>query len=224
MSEWLENETWVSKLAAPAKDRVMADSYELAFNPGELVARKGDTAHAWIGVAGGLLKISAVHASGKVVMFTGIPEGGWVGEGSVFKNELRRYDIVTMRPSRVVFVPSSTFRWLLDTSIEFNHVLLTQLNERLGQYIGMMEIDRLDDPVARVARCIGTLFNPVLYPNRSASLKLSHTELGELSGMSRQSVGAALKKLEAEGLIGTSYGGVVVHDLQALIRYDERTS
>lgn len=157
-------------------------------------------------------------------MFTSIPEGGWGGEGSVFKLEPRRYDIVAMRPSRVVFVPSATFRWLLDVSIEFNHVVLTQLNERLGQYIGMMEIDRLDDPVARVARCVGALFNPVLYPRQSTSLKISHTELGEFSGMSRQSVGAALKQLEVEGLIGTSYGGVVVHDLQALIRYEERTS
>lgn len=222
--DWLENETWVTKLAAPAKDRVMADSYELAFNQGALVARKGDVANAWMGVVEGLLKISAVQRSGKVVMFTCIPEGGWGGEGSVFKLEPRRYDIVAMRPSRVVFVPSATFRWLLDVSIEFNHVVLTQLNERLGQYIGMMEIDRLDDPVARVARCVGALFNPVLYPRQSTSLKISHTELGEFSGMSRQSVGAALKQLEVEGLIGTSYGGVVVHDLQALIRYEERTS
>ena len=32
-----------------------------------------------------------------------------------------RYDIIAMRPSRIIHVPGSTFRWLLDTSFEFNH-------------------------------------------------------------------------------------------------------
>ncbi|MDR6860388.1 CRP-like cAMP-binding protein [Variovorax guangxiensis] len=140
-----------------------------------------------MGVAEGLLKISAVYRTGKVVMFTAIPAGSWVGEGSVIKRELRRYDVIVMRPRRAIFLPGSTFRWLMDTSPEFNHILIEHLNERLAQCIAMVEIDRLTDPVARVARAIGTLYNPVLYPELSPLLTMSHTELGELIGMSRQS-------------------------------------
>jgi CRP/FNR family transcriptional regulator, cyclic AMP receptor protein len=127
-----------------------------------------------------------------------------------------------MRPSRVMFLPGSTFRWLLDTSLEFSHLIIARLNERLGQYISMVEIDRLSDPVARVARTMATLYNPVLYPHMGALLTLSQTELGELIGMSRQSIGAALKVLEAEGLVSTEYGGVVVLNLPSLIAYEER--
>lgn len=107
-------------------------------------------------------------------------------------------------------------RWLLDTSIEFNHVMLAQVNERLSQYIAMVEIDRLDDPVARVAKSLATLFNPVLYPHMTAAVPPSQTELGELVGLSRQSVSGALKQLDALGYISTEYGGVVVKDLPAL--------
>ena len=118
-----------------------------------------------------------------------------------------------MRPSRVIQLPGATFRWLLDTSIEFNHIIISRLNERLSQYIAMVEIDRLTDPAARVARAIGTMYNPVLHPH------MSQTEMGELS---RQSISAALKQLESEGLVSTAYGGVIVRTLSSLINYQER--
>ena len=217
----MDEHGWFKALPKSARERVLADIYERHFNGDDTVARRGDLADAWLGVAEGLLKISAAHRSGKVVMHTGIPEGSWVGEGAVIKRELRKYDVIAVRSSRVLFVPGSTFRWLLDTSTEFCHLIIASLNERLGQYITMVEIDRLTDPVARVARSIGTLYNPILYPHMSALLHLSQSELGELIGFSRQRVNVALKRLEAEGLISTQYGGVLVENLPALIAYQE---
>jgi CRP-like cAMP-binding protein len=218
----MQETDWFQQLSGEAKVRVLADLFERRFESGETVARKGEPSSSWIGVAEGLLKISVVIRSGKVVMFTGIPEGGWVGEGSVFKREMRRYDIIAMRRSRTLHLPRATFQWLLDSSIDFNHTIIARLNERLGQYIGMMEIDRLDDPVAKVARAIGTLYNPVLYAHMGPVLQLSQTELGELIGMTRQSIALALKQLEAEELISTKYGGVIVRKLPSLITYQER--
>lgn len=222
VGELMQETDWLNGLPPDAQERVIHDAYERHFDAGEFVARRGEAAESWIGVAQGLLKITAVHRSGKVVMFTGVPEGSWIGEGAVIKRELRRYDILAMRPSRVLHLPGTTFRWLLDSSIAFNHVMIARLNERLAQYIGMVEIDRLGDPVARVARAIGTLYNPVLYPKLGPLLNLSQTELGELIGMSRQSIAAALKQLETEGLVSTEYGGVLVRDLAALVAYEER--
>lgn len=218
----LEETSWLRALPHAARERVLADAYEGFYGVGDIVAREGEPADSWIGVAEGLLKVSAVYRTGKVLMLTGIPEGSWVGEGSVIKRDLRRYDVIAMRPSRVIHVPGSTVRWLLDVSIEFNQVMVSRLNERLAQYIGMMQIDRLSDPVARVARAIATLYNPVLYPHQGSLLSLSQTELGELIGLSRQSINAALKRLDAEGLISTAYGGVVVKNLSALLGYQER--
>ena len=44
----------------------------------------------------------------------------------------------------------ATYLWLMDHSIPFNRFLITQLNERLGQFIGMMENERLLDTDARL--------------------------------------------------------------------------
>jgi len=45
-------------------------------------------------------------------MFTAVPSGSWVGEGSVIKREYRRYDLIAMRETRVIHVPRPTFMWL----------------------------------------------------------------------------------------------------------------
>lgn len=213
---------WFGVLTPELQETVKYEGYEQKFKAGEIVAHKGQQATSWIGVATGLLKVSAVHQDGKVVMFTGVPAGGWIGEGAVIKRETRRYDIQAMRDSCIVHIPAPVFRLMLKQSIAFNHCIIDRLNERLSQYIAMMEIDRLHDPVARVARSIGTLYNPLLNPQLGASLGLSQTELGEQIGLSRQTVGAALKRLSCERLLEVGYAEILVKDLPALSTYGER--
>jgi CRP/FNR family cyclic AMP-dependent transcriptional regulator len=219
LSEVLYEAAWMKDLPNAARQLVLSDAHDRWFAKGESVATTGEPAHAWIGVAEGLLKVSSVQASGKVVMFTGIPEGSWMGEGSLVRRGLFKFDVTAMRPSRVIFLPGATFRRLLDESIEFNHIIIAHLNERLSQYIAMKESERSTDPVTRLARAIGMLYNPVLYPNMSAVLTLSQSELGELVGLSRQSVSVAHKALVEKGFIGSKYGGLVVRDLNALVSY-----
>ena len=130
--------------------------------------------------------------TGKTTSLTGISTGGWFGEGSLLKNETRRYDVMALRETRVAFMSRSTFLWLLDHSIPFNRHIIAQLNERLGQFVGMIENERMLDTDARIARGLAALFNPVLYPGTNRLLQISQEELGYLAGVSRQRANQAL--------------------------------
>lgn len=176
----------------------------------------------WIGVVDGLLKVSAVTFSGRSVMFTAVPEGSWVGEGSVIKRELRRYDLTAMRATRVIMVPRATFLWLLETDHGFSRYIIDHLNERTGQFLSMLDVSRMTSPVARLAGAICNLFNPVLYPKASSLLTISQEELGELSGLSRSSVNQAIAKLKDFSLISTEYGRVLVLDVDRLREFVRR--
>ena len=167
----------------------------------------------------GLVKLHSLSPAGKSVTFAGIPAGGWFGEGSVLKGQEFKYDIIALRDSRIALMPEATFHWLLDTSIPFNRFLLKQLNERLGQFIGMVEHDRLLDPDARVARALAALFNPHLYPDSDPQIQISQEELGYLAGASRQRVNRALQVLGKAGLIKVDYGLVTVLDLDGLQQF-----
>lgn len=203
-------------LAAPVQSRVLADAYDVVHDGDEVVAREGEPVRSWIGVAEGLVKVVGGAHNKHSVLYSSVPQGSWIGEGSVIKDELRRYEVVTLGPSRTVHIPRATFRWLLDTSMEFNHFIIDHLNARLGQFMAMVEIDRISDPAVRLAQAISGLFNPVLFPEGGPALRVSQKELGELAGITRQRANVAIQELRKDGLIRVQYGAIVVVDLPGL--------
>jgi CRP-like cAMP-binding protein len=214
----LDGVVWLRGLDAEER-RVATDELRVVrVAPGEILCRVGRPATYWFGVLDGLLKMSSDTALGIPMTFTGMPPGGWFGEGTVIKREAYRYNIQALRKSLVAGLGVETFHWLLDRSLTFNRFITHQLNERLGQFIAAREIDRLTDPDARVARSLAALFHPVLYPGVGRLLRITQQELGYLVGLSRQRVNEALAALQARGLIRVEYGGVQVLDLEGLRR------
>jgi CRP/FNR family transcriptional regulator, cyclic AMP receptor protein len=207
---------WLNELQAEERRLAVADLKAVQVSAGELLCRVGRPATFWFGVIDGLLKMSNDTAMGIPITFTGVPPGGWFGEGTVIKREVYRYNIQALRKSTVAGLSVQTFHWLLDRSIPFNRFVAQQLNERLGQFISAREIDRLSDPDARVARSLAALFHPVLYPGVGSLLRITQQELGYLVGLSRQRVNQALHALQDQSLIRIEYGGVRVLDLAAL--------
>ena len=207
---------WLKLLAPAERERTVADLKIADASPGDYVCRVGRPVTYWFGVVDGLLKMSTDNAQGQTMTFTGMPPGGWFGEGTALKREPYRYNIQALRKSRVAGLHVDTFHWLLDHSIGFNRFVMNQLNERLGQFIAAREIDRMGNPNLRVARSLAALFNPVLYPGVGEVLRITQQELAYLVGLSRQRVNEALTALAAQGAIRVEYGGLRVLDLGAL--------
>jgi CRP/FNR family cyclic AMP-dependent transcriptional regulator len=216
----LRSAIWAQSLTPEQMARVEADTFETFVPKGGYVCRKGDMVENWLGIIDGMVKMNNFSRSGKSVTFTGVPAGGWFGEGSILKNEILKYDAMALRDARIARMPASTFMWLLDSSLPFTRFLLMQLNERLGQFIGMVENDRLLNPDTRVARCLASLFNSHLYPGLGKLVQISQEELGLLSGASRQRAHQALHLLEKQGLLRVDYGGIRILDLEGLRRFE----
>jgi CRP-like cAMP-binding protein len=210
---------WLAALDPNERRVAVADLKVVRVATGELLCRVGKPVTYWFGVIDGLLKMSNDSALGVPITFTGMPPGGWFGEGTVLKREVYRYNIQALRRSVVAGLSVATFHWLIDRSLPFNRFITQQLNERLGQFIAAREIDRLSDPDARVARSLAALFHPVLYPGVGSLLRITQQELGYLVGLSRQRVNRALQALQDGGWIRIEYGGVRVLDLEGLRRH-----
>jgi CRP/FNR family cyclic AMP-dependent transcriptional regulator len=220
LADALGSSLWARAMPAPARVRLAAEIAERQVPSGGYVVRKGAPVEAWIGVVDGLVKIATETRGGKTISFAGIPTGAWFGEGSVLKDATWRYDAIALRPSRIAFMPRATFLRLLDTDLAFNRFLIEQLNERLAQFIGQVEHDRLLPPQARVARCLAALANPRLIPVVGASFAISQEEIGYLCGLARQTVNRALKRLEDARLLRVEYGRVHILDLDGLRRFE----
>jgi CRP/FNR family cyclic AMP-dependent transcriptional regulator len=193
---------WLALLQADERAQIVPQLVVSDPQAGDYVCRVGRPVTYWFGVISGLL--------------TGVPPGGWFGEGTVLKRETYRYNIQALRASVVAGLPVDTFHWLLDHSIGFNRFIMNQLNERLGQFIAAREVDRLNNPEAKVARNLAALFNPVLFSGVGEVLRITQQELAYLAGLSRQRVNEALRELEARQLIRVEYGGLRILDLDGL--------
>lgn len=207
---------WARHLKPEELARARQGMSEKRIEAGGFICRQGEVPSCWIGVIDGLAKMSSDWVTGKTASYAGIPAGGWFGEGSVMKTEPRRYDVIALRKTRVACMKRDTFRWLLDNSIPFNHAIIEQVNERLGQFIGLLESERLHDTDTRVARSLSIMFNPVLYPGQAPTLSISQEEIGLLAGVSRQRVNRSLKLLEDAGFLKVEYGGLTIVDLDGL--------
>ncbi len=207
---------WLAFLDDKQRERAINELDVTVAEPGDYVCRTGRPVTYWFGLVEGLLKMSSDNAYGQTMTFTGVPPGGWFGEGTVMKRETYRYNIQALRKSILAGLPVDTFDWLLDNSIGFNRFVMGQLNERLGQFIAAREIDRMTNPDIRVARSLAALFNPVLYPGVGEVLRITQQELAYLVGLSRQRVNEALTNLSAQGTIKVEYGGLRVLDIHAL--------
>ena len=207
---------WLDLLKPEERARVVPQLVVSDPKVGDYVCRIGRPVTYWFGVISGLLKMSSDSETGQTMTFTGVPPGGWFGEGTALKREIYRYNIQALRPSLVAGLPLDTFHWLIDHSLGFNRFIMQQLNERLGQFIAAREMDRMHNPELRLARHLAALFNPVLFSGVGEVLRITQQELAYLVGLSRQRVNEALRVLEARQLIRIEYGGLRILDLQGL--------
>lgn len=219
-SDLLRRCVWAANLLEDEYLRVRKTVVTRTFAKGAYVCHRGDRLDHWTGVVDGLVKMSTIAASGKAMTFTGVGPGGWFGEGSILKDEERKYDIVALRETRLAMMPKASFNWLYENSAAFSRFLVRQMNERMGLFIATVEQDRILDPVARVARNVAWLLNPVLYPDAGRTIAITQEELALLAGLSRASVNKALQDLEKEGLLRSSPGGIEALDVVRLAGYE----
>jgi CRP/FNR family transcriptional regulator, cyclic AMP receptor protein len=212
---------WSHDLSEGEREHARRGIVEKSFAKGAYICHRGDRLDSWTGIVSGLIKLSTLSLTGKAVTLAGVRSGGWFGEGTILKNEVRQYDLVALRDTRVALMNRATFLWLFENSVAFNRFLVRQLNERLGQFIALVEYDRMLDAPARVARNIAWLFNPTLYPSLPMHLEISQEEIGLLSGVSRQVANKSLQMLESKGLLRLDHGGLTVLDIDRLMRFGE---
>jgi CRP/FNR family cyclic AMP-dependent transcriptional regulator len=213
--------SWAAGLSGSEIDRAAQGVTQRTYPKGAYICHRGDRLDYWTGIVTGLVKMSVVSETGKAMTFAGLGNGAWFGEGTILKNEARKYDLVALRETRLALMNRATFNWLHENSVAFNQFLIRQMNERLGQFIATVEQDRILDAKSRVARHLSWLLNPVLYPGASEAIEISQDELALLAGVSRAAANRSLHELEAEGLLAVEHGLITIKDVGGLLFYGE---
>ncbi|MGQ3115170.1 MAG: Crp/Fnr family transcriptional regulator [Hydrogenophaga sp.] len=213
----LDRIPWVAVLSGEDRAWVVPRLRVREWEAGRFVVRAGDPSTHWRGVLEGMLRVEHPHGDEDHLMFSGIPAGGWFGEGTLLKGHAFMFSVQALRKSVVASLAAADFHLLARRSIAFNRHAMGQLNERLAQFIAAREIERMVDDEQRLACSLLWLRNPVLFPSAGNVLSITQQDLSNLIGISRQRVNRALARLESRGVLRAEYRTLRVLDAQKLV-------
>ena len=205
------SQPWYASLPATLQEAVRNGVYQTEGAKGEVMLPVGSQVEGWHAVLQGLVTLRSPACKARTSAFIGIPDGEWFGEGSALKAEARKYEVVALRPTSLLSLPLPLFHTLRDTSLAFNQFLVQHMNLRLGQAMAIIEAGRIRSPEHRVALYLSRLFW-----RSTRRLNLTQEELGQLAGLSRQTVNRVLQALEAAGIVTLDFGRVAIVDDEAL--------
>ena len=202
---------WFASLPTDLQERLRHGVYSTEGAKGAVMLPAGSAVEGWHAVLSGLVMLQSPASSGRASAFIGVSDGDWFGEGSAMKPEPRKYDVVALRPTQLLCLPLPLFATLRETSLAFNQFLVLHMNLRLGQAMAIIEAGRMRSTEHRVALYLSRLFW-----RSTRRLNLTQEELGQLCGLSRQTVNRVLRALEASGIVSLDFGRVAIVDDDAL--------
>jgi CRP-like cAMP-binding protein len=214
----LDEAPWFTALPPHLQELTRRTAEEKTAGPGETLARAGDPSSHWFGVVQGFVQMYVTGMDGTETTLYCLRQGEWGGEGSLLKRETRRYHLVALTPSRVCLVPAATFHVLHAESLAFNHFLVSNMNDRMAVFIGMLEASRLLAPELRVAKCLLMLAQG-RRAGDAAPLCIPQHELALICGLSRQRTNMALRALKRKNLVRVDWKGIDYLDVPGIEAY-----
>ena len=213
-TRFIAAQPWFASVSAAMQERLRAEVFAVQGEKGDVMLPAGSAVDGWYAVLSGLVMLQSPTSLRRSSAFIGVPDGDWFGEGSALKPEPRRYNVVALRPTTLLCLPLPLFATLRETSMAFNQFLVLHLNMRLGQAMTIIEAGRTQSPEHRVALYLSRLFW-----RSTRRLNLTQDELGQLVGLSRQTVNKVLRALEGIGIVSLDFGRVAIVDDEALNAY-----
>ena len=211
---FISAQPWFASVPAALQERLRDEVFAVQGDKGAVMMPAGSAVEGWHAVLSGLVMLQSPASKGRSSAFIGVPDGEWFGEGSAMKPEPRKYNVVALRPTTLLCLPLPLFATLRDSSLAFNQFLVQHLNMRLGQAMTIIEAGRTQSPEHRVALYLSRLFW-----RSTRRLNLTQDELGQLVGLSRQTVNRVLRTLEELGIVSLDFGKVAIVDDEALGAY-----
>lgn len=183
------------------------------FEAGHLIQQRGDDAKGFWLIETGSVALGQFLADGDFRAVGLLGPGDSYGELAMFANRPRAVDAIAREDTSARFIRSSTMESALAANPQAMRQLLGALSLQLQELLDVIAGIRRGTAAARIA---GMLANLAGASDGPIKLSVTQQELAELLGLTRATVNAALRHMEASGLIERGYGCLTVLDLHAL--------
>jgi len=171
-----------------------------AYPKNTILISKGDQSDQLFVVLKGKLKVSITDASGKEIIMSLLGAGDYFGEMAMIDGESRSATIVTTQASEVLTISRDDFHRTLMSSPELMFELLKVLARKVRIATDKLESLAFEDVYGRLVKLLIQLARP----HEDVWIvedRLTHQEIANMIGSSREMVTRILKALTSGGYI-----------------------
>jgi len=197
---------------------------EKTYSKKNIVFHEGDYGDALYVIKNGRIKIAKVAIDGREKTLTILKAGDFFGEMAIFDDMPRSATAESMdNDVRLLSINKNDFERLIIENPSIAIRIMKDLTRRIRQVNEQVQDLAFKDVHGRVA---STLFN-LLKTEKEASkdphkenlnsLKMTHQDLANMVGSSRETVTRALNRLQDEGIISISHQQISVLDNEKLL-------
>jgi CRP/FNR family cyclic AMP-dependent transcriptional regulator len=215
----LANHPLFGQLAPEELERLVA-YMRLVRQPARTVLfRKGDPGTHMVVVVRGRVKVCTHSEDGKELVLNLINPGEVVGEIALLDGSDRTADAVTLTDSDLLILERRDFIPFLQRHPDSCMRLFAVLCERLRKTSELLEEALFLEGSSRLAKRLvhlAEVFGKPVPGGVMVDIPLSQQQLGNMVGMSRESMNKQLKQWRQDGLISIEEGRYVLTNLEAL--------
>jgi len=214
------DQSWYELLTDDEKLLIDEHSVSISFKKGETVCKLGAFASHIFFLEEGLVKVYLEEKNNVLILMLST-KNNLLGLSAIFDgNNKLPYSISTYTDSRVRMIDIEVFRQLLKQNSAFSYRIINLLNENTAQIYGRffsLTQKQLHGRLADILLCLSNR----IFKSKSFDLPLTRNDMGDLTGMSTESVIRMMKKFKDDGLIEMCCKKVELLDIGRLERISE---
>ena len=185
---------------------------------GDMLFRQGDEGTTLYVLMQGRIRISISRRMEKMTLAI-LGQGEFLGEMALLDGQPRSADASALEDSHLYALSRQDFLSFLVNNENAVRAILFSLSMRLRKTDDLLAEICFLSLSARLAKKLVELAE-ALYPDdkhpRECTLKTSQKELGDILGVSRESINKELKILRIKGILATSRNFIHIYDLESL--------
>jgi len=185
------------------------------------VFQVGEAGDHLLVVMQGRVKVSLISPDGKEAILSILEPGDVFGEMALLDGEPRSASVATMENCSFLVLWRRDFLPFLERNPQVALKLLAALSKRLrstNDMVGNLSFLHLPARLARILLNLGQQYGKLTAEGIAIGLKLSQEELGNLVGVSRESVNRQIRVWVETGVLDYTHGTIILKDSDVLFR------
>jgi len=217
----LENHPFFAKLSVSERDTLLSRARGKRFRNGEIIFHKGMPGDSMIAVLSGQVRISAPGIDGREIVLNTIEPGQVFGEIALVDGGPRTAEAAAATDCELVFLDRRDFVPFLESHPSLAQALLLIVCQRLRQTTEQVEdvmFLQLPERLARKLLQLAASHGRQIQEGTRIESGLSQRELGNLLGLSRESINKQLASWHRQGVLSIDGGVITIANLEELRR------